>query len=528
MAAQMLLNREGCPMEEKKNVGVMQKLANVLGIEGDLKEYKKMPAYTCANITLGGAGYPINMYHQQYLSFVEGLQNDVTGTLSMINGVIDAVSDVIMGLITDRTRTRFGKHRIYVLVGAFPFIISYVMKWCSFGIAGRGDVKATFAYYLVAAILYSTSYTMMSVPHVAMLPTIEPHYFRRTQYKIVEYLMNSVGQVSSFVFMGLMLGGFNMPDPSPADRRKYLFCGVVLALWFFWSPVLSFFTCPEPSSLGMHVEPVDWRYLFHEYNLVFKNRAFRQYFLIAMFNSFRSSFYSYADQFFMISIADKYKHFNTLNIVAGVSEFMGSPANYLLNRYFGKRISGTLFTPIMVAGLALYAFVTDKTPSVILFFATVLYNFGFSGPGFAVETIQPDITDVDALITGRRREGVITTFRSFVSKTVNSFMTGILGFSLRRVFGYDVNKKEPALQSPKTVFGLRLIFTYCPIAFGLLTWLLVHKFTMTKTDHEEIQRVIKERRETGRVTITPEQKHRLEIISGQRWEDMWIGSPFPD
>ena len=514
-------------MEEKHTPVVLKKLADVLGIEGDLKEYKKMPAYTCANITLGGAGYPINMYHQQYMSFVEGLQTDKTGLLSMIGGCVDAVSDVAMGLITDRTRSKYGKHRIYVLIGAFPFVLSYVMKWCSFGVSGMGNWKATFLYYLITSVFYSTSYTMMSVPHVAMLPTIEPHYFRRTQYKIVEYMMNSVGQVSSFVFMGLMLGGFHMEDPSPADRQKYLFCGIVLAIWFFWSPVLSFFTCPEPSSLGMHVEPVDWKYFFHEYYLVFKNRAFRQYFLISIFNSFRASFYSYADQYFMISIANKYEHFNTLNIVAGTSEFMGSPANYLLNRYFGKRISGTLFTPIMVAGLSLYAFVTEKTPSIILFLATVLYNFGFSGPGFAIETIQPDITDVDELITGRRREGVIATFRSFVAKTINSFMTGILGFSLR-FFGYDVERKEPRFQQPKTVFGLRLIFTYCPIVFGLLTWYLVHKFTMTKTDHEEIQRVIKERRETGRVTISPEQKKRLEVIAGQKWDDMWIGRPVTD
>ncbi len=507
---------------DKKALG--EKIKNVLGVEGDVKPFiKPMAAYTCANITLGGAGYPIGMYHQQYMNFVEGLQTDKTGVISMIGGCVDAVSDVLMGLITDRTRTKYGKHRIYVLIGAFPFILAYIMKWCSFGISGLGDWRLTFFYYLFTSVLYSTSYTMMSVPHVAMLPTIEPHYFRRTQYKIVEYMMNSVGQVSSFIFMGLMLGGFNMSDPSPADRSKYLFCGIVLALWFCWSPILSFFTCPEPSSLGMHVEPVDWKYFFREYYFVFKNRSFRQYFLISMFNSFRGSCYSYADQFFMISVANKYRHFNTLNIVAGVSEFMGSPANYLLNRYFGKRISGTLFTPIMVVGLVLYAFVREKTPSAILFLATVLYNFGFSGPGFAVETIQPDITDVDELITGRRREGVIATFRSFVSKTVNSFMTGILGFSLTRIFGYDVTHKEPQFQSPRTVFGIRMIFTYMPILFGLLTWILVNRFTMTKTDHEEIQRVIKEKHETGRVTIDDAQKARIERIAGQKWENMWIG-----
>lgn len=508
-------------------VNTVEKIKDAVGIEGNVKEFiTPMVNYTCVNITLGGAGYPINLYHQQYLNFVEGLGTELSGTLGMINGVIDAVSDVAMGIITDRTRSKYGKHRIYVILGAIPFFIAYIMKWCSFGISAGGNTGAIFAYYLVTAILYSTAYTIMSVPHVAMLPTIEPHYFKRTQYKLVEYAFNSVGQVSSFLFMGLVLGGTNMQNPSPADRQKYMFCGIILALWFVWSPVVNFFKCKEPSSLGEHYEPFDAHYFFREYALVFKNRAFRQYFFIALFNSFRSSFYQYADQYFMISIADKYSHFNTLNAVAGVAEFMGSPANYFLNRYFGKRISGTLFTPIMVAGLAIYAFIGQKTPTAFVYIAAILYNFGFSGPGFAVETIQPDITDVDELITGRRREGTISTFRSFVSKTVNSFMTGILGFTLK-FFGYNVKMPAPAQQSAKTIFGIRLIFTYLPLLFGVLTWILVNRFKMTKHDHETIQRVIKEKHETGTAEITPEEKARLEQISGVKWSDMWIGSYTP-
>ena len=176
----------------------------------------------------------------------------------------------------------------------------------------------------------------------------------------------------------------------------------------------------------------------------------------------------------------------------------------------------------MIAGLAVNLFVTNKTPAAFLYIAAILYNFGFSGPGFAIDTIQPDITDVDELITGRRREGVIATFRSFTSKTINSFMTGLLGFSLK-FFGYDVTKKEPQFQTAKTIFGLRLNFSVMPIVFGILTLILIKSFSMTKKDHQEIQRVIKEKHETGHVTIDEAQKKRLEKIAGVSWDEMWIG-----
>ena len=172
-------------MSREGKVG--NKIKDIVGIEGNTWEYiRPMVGFNCANITLGGAGYPINLYHQQFLNFVEGMSTKVTGTISMINGIIDAFSDVAMGVITDRTKSRFGRHRRYFIMGAPIFFIAYIMKWSSFGISGTGNISALFAYYLLTAFLYSTGFTMMSIPHTAMLPTVAPKYFERTQFKIVE------------------------------------------------------------------------------------------------------------------------------------------------------------------------------------------------------------------------------------------------------------------------------------------------------------------------------------------------------
>lgn len=500
-------------------MGFGNKVKDALGIEGNTLQYlRPMLSFNCANITIGGAGYPLNLYHQQFLNFVEGMSTKVTGTISMINGIIDSFTDIAMGIITDRTRSRFGKHRIYLILGIVPFFISYIMKWSSFGIADNYK----FAYYLLSAFLYSSGYTMLNIPHDAMLPTVAPKYFERTQFKIVEYAFNSIGQSLSFVFMGLMLGGVNMSDPSPADKGKYMFCGMVLAVWFLWSPILCFFTCKEESSLDLENPPIDWKYLFNEYIQVFRNKAFRQYFFINLLDGFARSFYSYADQFYIISIAERYRIFNVLNVVSGVSEFCGSPVNYFLVRYKDKRICGLLLGPLMAAGLMINGFVTPSTPTIIIYLASVLYNFGFSGPGFVINNIQPDVTDVDELITGRRREGVIMTFNSFVKKTVNSFLTGILGFTLS-AFGYDTKKKSYSEQTKKTIFGIRLMSSYLPVVFTVICIVLIYFYKMNKTDHEEIKRVIKEKHETGECTISPAQKKRIEEIAGHRWEDMWIG-----
>ena len=516
-------------------MGLGAKIKDIVGIEGDTKEVlRPMANFTSANITIGGAGYPLNQFHQQFLAYVEGMSTGNAGKITLISGLWDAISDPIMGMITDRTKSTRGRHRPYLLISAIPFAIAYLFKWTSFGISSSGNDRATWLWYLFSAILYSTFMTILSIPHDAMLPTVAPGYFERTQYKIVEYAMNSVGQVTSYVFTALALSSFNvktaltaLPTPSPDDRGKYTLVGIVLAVWFVWSPIFCYFKTKEPSSKNQVNPPLDIKHLLNEYKLVFANRSFRQYFVISLFFSMSRYFCNYADQYFMVSVTDTYNIFISMNIISGIAEFSGSPINYLITRYKGKTACGKLLGPLMVIGIAINGFLTYETPSVIkyavIIISAICYNIGFSGPGFVAENIMPDITDVDELITGRRREGVIATFKTLFSKTVSSLMGYAVGTSLEW-FGYDPKLKHPTMQSNRTLFGLRLNYAIIPSILALFCVISIYRYKMTKEDHEKIKAIIKQKHETGTCDISEEEKRRIEIIAGKSWDDMWIGT----
>lgn len=504
-------------------MGIGNKIKDVVGIEGNTWEYlRPIIGYNVANITIGGVTNPLSKYHQQFLNYVEGLDTRMTGRISAIAGVFDAITDLAMGFITDRTKSRLGKHRVWIITALPVLLIGYFMKWYSFGISGTGNENALFFYYLMASFVYSTGYTMMNIPHAAMLPTIAPGYFERTQYKIVEYIFNMFGMFPSFIFMSVVLGGTNLDNPSAADRGKYLLCGICFILYFFWSPIVTFFSTKEKSSLDMVNPPLNLKYFFREYIQVFKNKAFRQYFFIGMFYSFAKNFYGDADQIFMRSVADKYSHFAMLQTIAGVAEVAGGPFNYFLSRYMDKRFCGLALTPFMIAGLLINGFATPATPVFFIYLASILYNFGFSGPGFVVNNIQPDVTDVDELITGRRREGVIATFNSFLKKTSLSLSSGALGYMLFYM-GYDVNNPSYEMLSGTAELGIRLAVSWLPAIFMAISLFLTFRYKMRKRDHEIIQQVIKQKHETGTCDISYSDKKRLEDIAGQKWEDMWIG-----
>lgn len=504
-----------------------ERLKRAIGIEGDFKQtILPMIGYNSASILFGGGGYIISLYFLSFLTEVEGLQPAQAGMVILFAQLWDAVTDPAMGIITDRTRSRFGKHRRYLLWGVVPIGLSYFMLWNSFGISALGNPSYTMVYYIIAYMFFNTASTLVSVPHTAMLPELAPKYFLRTQYKSVEYLINSVGMISSFMLVSITFGFANMETYTPDTRPKFLIIGLILCLWFSLPLIFTFASTKEPSSLDMQLPKLDLRSLIDEYIQVFRNKAFRRYFYISLFYMMCRGFYSGSSQYFYRYIAQRFNRYNLIQTVAGVAEASGFPLNYWLTKKYGKQFCGKLLAPIMLAGIGLNLFIKPTTQLLFIFGAVVLYYFGYSGVGFVGTNIQPDVTDVDELITGRRREGVIATFNSLIKKTISGFMYAITGFTLT-AFGFVTGKGE-ITQTAQGILGLRITYIFLPMLFVVLSAISIFQYKMTKSDHEMIKAAIAEKKEKGFASLTPEQMKTCEQLAGQKFETMWIGQRVPE
>ena len=101
----------------------------------------------------------------------------------------------------------------------------------------------------------------------------------------------------------------------------------------------------------MELPPLSLRESIGEYVQVFRNRAFRQYFVISFFNMMCTGFYSNTDQYFIKYIAQRFSLFNMLTTVSGVAEASGFPLNYWLTMKFGKQRCGKLLAPFYFSAL---------------------------------------------------------------------------------------------------------------------------------------------------------------------------------
>lgn len=517
-----------------------ERIKKAIGVEGDFKTaILPMINYSYANIFMGGAGYIITMYFSVFLTDVVNLSLTQAGLIAMIATLWDAVTDPAMGIITDRTRSKLGKHRRYLLWGILPLVVSYSLLWNSYGLNGATNPMKAMIYYILVYMLYKTAYTIICVPHTAMLPELAPRYSLRTQYNSMGYLFNSTGMVPSFIIVVAILAIFGSNDTlDSASKQPFLIIGIILSIFFGGAVFLTFKKTDEPSSLDNIQPKANWRYILNEYRLVFKNRSFNQYFFMSLAYQFATGFYLNTKVYYIKYLANQYKNYALFNAIAGVAEAAAFPLNYALTMKHGKKKCGSIVTPLMIIGLAIGLFVQSSTGgfwsifwSILIMASMIFYPFGMSGLGFVSTNIFPDLTDVDEMITGRRREGVIATFSTLIKKSVASIMALFVGIILQSfglvtgdtVTQYEASYGELYQQTNMAIWGVRICIAVIPIAATLVSLYLLKKFEMTKQDHEMIRAAIAEKKETGSVTLTDEQIKRCEIVSGQKFEDMWIG-----
>ena len=494
------------------------KLLQLIGVEPGTK-LRPMIAYNSAIFFTGGGPYVLGSYLLPFLTDVEGLSTSQYGTVALFSCVIDAVTDPLMGIITDRTRHKDGRHRPYLKWG-IPFaVIAYFMMWYSFGISAAGNSSRTMWWYVFAYMFYKTVSTFISVPHTAMLPELAPGYNLRTQFNAVKTVMDAVASYTSYFVAAVVLGGINglvtTPTFSPVHRTWFAVMGAVLCLWTSLPLIFTYKGTSEPSSLGQHHEPLDWHAFVGQYQKVLQNRVFRRYFLFGFFTLFSSAFVSQCFYYYLKTVLHQESSYSMLILVSGIGEALGFFPAYFFSIRKSKQLPAKVFVPVAIGALLVAWFGRGAS--------SFLYGVGLAGMASVQSNIFPDVTDVDEMITGERREGVIATFSTFIKKFVSGFAAFGIG-KLLGVFGFDT-AKTAAEQTPRAVFGVSLCFTLIPICFLALALLAILRYDLTREKHALVKEKIRQKHETGAAAVSDEEKRMLEKLAGVPFERMWIARP---
>jgi GPH family glycoside/pentoside/hexuronide:cation symporter len=384
-----------------------------------------------------------------YITYV-GLSGTLYGIIFIVYGIWMAVNDPVFGVLSDRTRTRWGRRRPYVGIGAIFLFIFYFLVWTppvQGTLANPWDMTV-FIYLLLVMVAFGGFYTLVSVPYIAMFPELYENPKERGQVQLFRQLFAAFGLILAFM-MPMLISNL-MTSMSVFEAYKYV--GLVLGFLGFIPYIVSIVTNKERKEFS--VDPnLSLRKTF---GVTLRNKSFLMFALASLMINFAFLWMQGLLEFFSINFLGIQKSDVTILLMTMfISALPFLPIWGRAYRKFGTRKSFIVSNLILVLALQPFLIVSGLMSAIPLM---VIAGVGLSGYMMLPELMVSEIIDEDEIKTKVRREGVYFGMSAFVSRLAFS-MEGVAYALLFSLTGYS-GQGPP---TPEINIVFRAAFTLIPL-----------------------------------------------------------------
>jgi GPH family glycoside/pentoside/hexuronide:cation symporter len=430
--------------------------------------------YSLPGVGLGFLFFLTSVYLMKYATDVLLIAPGVMGTIFLASRVWDAVSDPVVGHLSDRTESRLGRRRPWLLASALPVGITAVMVWCPPPyLSGRG-----LATWMTAALFGQfTATTMFAVPHESLGAELARDHHERTRLFGARHVLSTFG-----IFLALGAVALLVRSRAPRDTALWLIAGggaLAAALTLF--AVARLREPPEHQGRG-GARP------FAAFADVLRNPHGRLLLVVFTVETIGTATLGIVLPYVLQYVVGRADLIPQLIAVYMLPAVLFVPLWIALSRRFGKK---QLWLGSMCALTVAFMGLFFAGPGDWLYIAVLAGVAGIGGGCGAVvaPSIQADVIDWDELRTGERKEGAYFAVWSFVRKSAFGVTAGIAGLALAAT-GFVPN----AEQGPATLLAMRALFGLFPGACYLAGTLLFLRFRFTQAEHAAVLAALAERR----------------------------------
>ena len=419
------------------------------------------------------------------------------GIIQFVPRIFDAITDPIMGFVSDNTKSKWGRRRQYVLIGAIIMGLAYVAMWQLYKDDG---IVYNFIYFLSWSLVFYLGLTIFSVPYVAMGYEISEDFHERTEIMAVAQFIGQWAWVVAPWFWVILYDPSWFPEGAGQGVRDLSIWVAIPCTIFALVPAIflkSKSTLDRTDFLPISVPYVlkSIKGIFTSAFEAFKIPQFRQIagatFLI--FNSFNVI----AAYTFLIIV---HYLFNSDPASAGnwpamhgsvgalVTTFLVIPIITRMSKVMGKKKAFIISQLISIIGYVLFWFLFVPGKPYLFLFALPFHSFGIGSLFTIMMSMTADVCDLDELQTGKRREGVLGAVYWWMVK-LGFGIAALLGGFILSVVGFDA---ENVTQSAVT--GMRLFYTLLPIAGVIGAILIMRNYDITEEKAQEIKAQLEKRK----------------------------------
>lgn len=400
-------------------------------------------------------GTILGAYFLIFLTDVVGIPPGIAATAIFIGRNWDYINDPLFGHLSDRTRTRWGRRRPFLLFGGLPYAAAFAMLWWRPPWEGS---TALAVYYAVAYVVYDAAATLIYMPYFALTPELTSDYDERTSLTTYRMFFSILGSLLAFTIPLLIIGTFN-PENAPRVLTMGVIFGFTAALPLF----LVFFGTRERQEYMQQERPN----LLKSLRAALKNRPFVFALVIFMLTWVAVEILQATLLFFIKYVVQRESQNDLIMATIFVTAIFALPIWDRVARRWSKRwayVTGIAFWAVVqIAMITL----NTSTGLPLIIFMCVLAGIGVAAAHVLPWAIIPDAIEWGELQTGERHEGMFYSLVTLMHKVVTSLAILAVGLVLEFT-GYAPNAAQ---QSPSALLGIRVVIGPIPAAllcFGIL------------------------------------------------------------
>lgn len=382
-----------------------------------------------------------------YMASVLGIEPALAGALIFASKVYDMFTDPLMGWISDRTRTRFGRRRPYLLLGAVLCPLSMLMLFAPTGLEGN----ALAIYMGAGLLLYATGYTVFNVPYLAMPAEMTPDPYQRSKLMSFRVAMISIGTLAGTALAPSLLTLWGSGQAAYTRTSWVMTAIVVVSMAYCFLATAGAKQTVQSENLVSAKD--QWR-------TALANRPFRLLILSKLCQLFGVAS-AISSLLFLSTIVLKLPEsaLGVFGLTTTAATIVAMPAWLKISKRLGKR--NTYFAGVAIFAPAQLSWLLSgpgEAQAIFMLRAAIL-GIGTGGIILMAQSMLPDTIEYDHQLSGLRREGVFAAVYSFVEKTSFAFGPLIIGLLLSGL-GFDRSLGQD--QSEDAMLAIKIGAAYIP------------------------------------------------------------------
>ena len=455
-----------------------------------------------------------------------GISFAIASTIFMVAKFWDAISDPIMGFISDNTRSKYGRRKPYLFIGGIATIVGLFLMFAPIKDWGM-NTSGMIAYLIVAYLIWNTISTISQVPFCSLAGDISPSYQARNDANTIKLVFSAAGAGLAYLIPLLLLEAYTLPEgeawlPKLNATEFWIIITLAFGLLFGGGLVISALKVKERIQPTTPKEKFDFKQFIKGYSGPFKNKSFRWH--IGMYAS------SFACSDVIAALAVYYAtdvwhgyqlfgmEFSSLFIVAPlmVAAVVAFPiVRYAMNKKT-KQFAFRIGLPAYIIG-GIFLAILDPSwgewAAILVPIVSFLMGLGFGGAQMMPWIIFADTVDVAEFATGERPTASYSGMMTLIRKITGALSVGMIGWILTPI-GYitDENATEYIVQSDEVLLAIRVLMGVMIVALIAVSLFSSFKFRVNNKKLERMRYFIDINREGRLEEITEEEKAERDAL----------------